>query len=221
MISSKGPCDIAGNLASSKASNVMTSVGGAHLQAEQLIRVREGDRAAYGQVVLDCQNRLFNAMLRMVGDRETARELTQETFLRGLANLNTFQGKSSAYTWLFRIGMNLAIGQLRKDKRRKTFSIDATADDDRNSQAAGLVDRVTASATDAVEKKERDRKVMEALNRVDAEYRAILVMRDVEGMEYAQISEVLELPLGTVKSRLFRARLALRQELMEYMKGSA
>src|SRR3954449_12468017 len=103
-----------------------------------------GDRAAYGQVVLAYQDRVYNAVLKVVGDRDEARELTQETFLRGLANLASFRGDSSPYTWLFRIAVNLAIGHVRKRGRRRVRSLDAVSaeGDDRQSQAAGLVDRV-------------------------------------------------------------------------------
>jgi RNA polymerase sigma-70 factor (ECF subfamily) len=184
---------------------------------EWMRQAQAGDRAACGLVVTEFQDRIFNAVLKIVGDRDDARELTQEAFLRGLANLSGFRGDSSPYTWLFRIATNLAIGQVRKGRRRRSYSIDATRDEDRNGQAANLIDRVSNRAEEVVLEKERAVKVTEALQRVDAEYRAILVMRDVEGMEYGEISEVLELPLGTVKSRLFRARLALRQELSEYM----
>jgi RNA polymerase sigma-70 factor (ECF subfamily) len=93
---------------------------------------------------------------------------------------------------------------------------------DSDDQAAGLVDRVTrdAGATPAeqIETRERHQQVLAALGRLDAEYRAVLVMRDVEGFDYQQMADVLGLPLGTLKSRLFRARLALRDELKGYMK---
>jgi RNA polymerase sigma-70 factor (ECF subfamily) len=192
--------------------------------AELLRKARNGDRAAYGRIVELHQDRLFNAILRMVGEPEEARELTQETFTRGLLKIDTFRGESQPYTWLFRIGMNLAISQLRKVQRRRTFSLDAPPG--RNGKAAGddqatLLDRLTARSAESpaqiAERRERDQQVLAALGRLDAEYRAVLVMRDIEGFDYAQMADVLGLPLGTLKSRLFRARLALRDELQLYM----
>ena len=196
-----------------------------------LQKARSGDRGAYGQIVLLYQDRLYNAVLRLVGDREEARELTQEAFMRGLQKIEAFRGDASPYTWLFRIAVNLAISQLRKVQRVRIFSLDRPAgrggggsngryyDDD---QASGLVDRVArdraASPAERVESRERDQAVLSALGRLDAEYRAVLVMRDIEGFDYQQMADILGLPLGTLKSRLFRARMALRDELKAYLK---
>jgi len=128
--------------------------------------------------------------------------------------------------------MNLAITSLRKKRRHRTFSLDGTGSFSPGSvgangrargedQASGLVDRVARDRAPAplaaMEQRERDQQVVAALGRVDAEYRAVLVMRDIEGFDYQQMAEVLGLPLGTLKSRLFRARLALRDELKPYL----
>lgn len=182
-------------------------------------QARSGDRAAYGQIVTSYQDRVFNAVLRMVGNRDEARELTQETFTRGLDKIAGFRGDSAPYTWLFRIAMNLAIGQLRKMHRRRVFSLSAGSGGD-GDQASGLMDHVSCDPGErpeqAVERQERQEMVLAALGRLDAEYRAVLIMRDVEDMDYRQMAQVLDLPMGTLKSRLFRARLALRDELKAY-----
>jgi RNA polymerase sigma-70 factor (ECF subfamily) len=196
-----------------------------------LQRAKAGDRGAYGQIVLMFQDRLFNAVLRLVGDHDEARELTQETFTRGLEKLDSFRGEAGPYTWLFRIAVNLSISQLRKVQRQRTFSLDrpstgnGVGNNGRYSpddQASSLVDRVASNRgepgpLDRAEGRERDEAVLAALGRLDAEYRAVLVMRDIEGFDYQQMADVLGLPLGTLKSRLFRARLALRDELKSYM----
>jgi RNA polymerase sigma-70 factor (ECF subfamily) len=197
-----------------------------------LRRAQAGDRGAYGQIVVLYQDRLYNAVLRLVGDREEARELTQEAFTRGLMKLDTFRGDAAPYTWLFRIAVNLAISQLRKVQRHRVFSLDrpggngrhygnGSSNGDGDDQAAGLLDQVTrdddASPPQRVEQQERDAFVLAALGRLDAEYRAVLVMRDIEGFDYQQMADVLGLPLGTLKSRLFRARMALRDELKAYL----
>jgi RNA polymerase sigma-70 factor (ECF subfamily) len=195
-------------------------------EAELLRRAQRGDRAAYGQIVLAYQDRLYNAVLRLVGDHEEARELTQEAFTRGLMKLDSYRGDAAPYTWLFRIAVNLAISQLRKVQRHRVFSLCASGnghghDDGADDQASGLLDRVAQDKTEAppqqAERRERDQQVLAALGRLDAEYRAVLVMRDIEGFDYQQMADVLGLPLGTLKSRLFRARLALRDELKGYM----
>ena len=188
-----------------------------------LHKAQRGDRGAYGQIVLLYQDRLYNAVLRLVGDREEARELTQEAFTRGLMKLDTFRGDASPYTWLFRIAVNLAISQLRKLQRVRTFSLDRPNPNGqgRDDQAAGLVDRVARDKgelpSQRIERRERDEAVLAALGRLDADYRAVLVMRDIEAFDYQQMADILDLPLGTLKSRLFRARLALRDELRTYL----
>lgn len=228
------------NFSSRKSSNPMSSLSGAHYEADLpvdasadvsreadlLRKARAGDRFAYGQIVHLYQDRLYNGVLRLVGDPEEARELTQEAFTRGLEKIDTFRGESSAYTWLFRIAMNLAISQIRRVKRRRTFSLDGSdsrGESGRNpDQASSLLDRMeqqrTAPPHEQLESRERAQQVLEALGRLDAEYRAVLVMRDVEGFDYQQMADLLSLPLGTLKSRLFRARVALRDELAAYMK---
>jgi len=221
----------------------MSSLSGAHYEAdfttnssdasggrdaELLRKAQRGDRGAFGQIVVLYQDRLYNALLRVVGDPEEARELVQETFTRALVKLDSFRGEAGPYTWLFRIGVNLAISQLRKVQRHRTFSLDRPVTGGTNGagdedQASSLIDRVaqdrgTTPADDA-ETREQHQQVLAALGRLDAEYRAVLVMRDIEGFDYQQMADVLGLPLGTLKSRLFRARLALRDEIRPYLEG--
>lgn len=202
--------------------------GGTGKDSELLRRAQLGDRAAFGELVVRVQDRLFNSVLRLVGDSEEARELTQETFTRALLNIESFRNEAGPYTWLFRIAVNLAISQLRKVQRHRVFSLSqSSTNGDRRGhgeadQAASLVNRMGGGNVESpdkiVEQRERDEQVLGALGRLDAEYRAVLVMRDIEGFDYQQMADILGLPLGTLKSRLFRARLALRDELKGYMK---
>ncbi|CAN5637699.1 hypothetical protein BH09PLA1_BH09PLA1_37040 [soil metagenome] len=243
----------AGNFLRVFASNQMSSLSGVHPEdrgtpptaphagsasgapdalqdADLFRRAQFGDRGAFAQIVQLYQDRIFNAVLRMVGDHEEARDLAQETFTRALVKIDSFRGEAQPYTWLFRIALNLAISQLRKTHRRRTFTLSSgpsgsngRADAGHEDQAAGLLDRIAqdrgADPAEQIENRERNEQVVAALGRLDAEYRAILVMRDVEGFDYQQMADVLNLPLGTLKSRLFRARIALRDELRPYMEG--
>jgi RNA polymerase sigma-70 factor, ECF subfamily len=194
-------------------------------EADLLVRARAGDRAAYGQIVQIHQDRLYNAVLRLIGDREEARELTQEAFTRGLAKIDSFRGDASPYTWLFRIAVNLAISRIRKVQRHRVFSLSWAGRNGNGQgggdQAAGLIDRLAHPSApephEELERREQGEQVLAALGRLDAEYRAVLVMRDIEGFDYQQMADILGLPLGTLKSRLFRARLALRDELKDYL----
>jgi RNA polymerase sigma-70 factor (ECF subfamily) len=197
--------------------------------SELLRRAQLGDRAAFGELVLRVQDRLYNSVLRLVGDPDEARELTQETFTRALLKIESFRNEAGPYTWLFRIAVNLSISQLRKVQRHRVFSLSQPVSGNgdgrgraEQDQAASLINRMGGGGVESpdkiVEQRERDEQVISALGRLDAEYRAVLVMRDIEGFDYQQMADILALPLGTLKSRLFRARLALRDELKTYMK---
>ncbi|MEM6313784.1 MAG: sigma-70 family RNA polymerase sigma factor [Planctomycetota bacterium] len=181
---------------------------------------RAGDRAAFGQLVALYQDRLYNGVLRLVGDRDEARELVQEALLKALQNIGGHRGESGAYTWMFRIAMNLAISRLRKVRRHRTFSLNARSyageRSGEQSQAERLPDDHQPAPGDRIDRRERDALVLAALGRLDVEYRTLIVLRDLEGFDYKQMAALLDLPLGTLKSRLFRARLALREELGPY-----
>ena len=151
-------------------------------QASRLMRqAQQGDRASFGQIVTLYQDRLYNATLRLVGDVDEARDLTQEAFTRALVKLDEFRGDSQPYTWLFRIAVNLSISQLRKVQRHRVFSIDGRERSNGESSAAERMPGRTPQPLASMEKHERDDQVLAALGRLDTEYRAVLVMRDIEG----------------------------------------
>ncbi len=173
-----------------------------------------GDMQAFGLLVAKYQDRLYNTLLRIIGRSAEAEELTQEAFLRALAKLTQFRGESKFYTWLFRIGTNLAITHIRRQGRVRFRSLDSTS-------AAGDRQRAPAEPTDTsspgpVEKliaKEKAQIIAAALEELDDEHRVVIVLRDVEQMDYAAIADVLEIPAGTVKSRLHRGRNILKDKL--------
>lgn len=189
-------------------------------EADLFRRARDGDRGAFGQLATRTQDRLYTAVVRMVGDREEARELTQDAFVKALAGLNGFRGESGWYTWVFRIGMNLAITHLRKVKRRRTFSLDAPRPGSKD-QASGLAERLAspdAPPDQIAQRQETRQQVVRCLGELADDQRALIVLRDIEGMDYQQMADVLDVPLGTLKSKLFRARLALREKLLVAIK---
>ncbi len=166
----------------------------------------DGDSAAFGQLVGLYQDRLYNSLLRVAGSAEDAADIVQDAFVQAYTKLDTFRGNSAFYTWLYRIAFNLAMSQARRG--RKTTSLDNLK------SAAGSEPadtHPTAQAT--LEQRESVAMVHTALAELSTEYRTILVLREIEGCSYDKIAEILDLPIGTVRSRLFRARLALRDEL--------
>ncbi|MFO7905072.1 MAG: sigma-70 family RNA polymerase sigma factor [Pirellulaceae bacterium] len=174
--------------------------------AQVIAEALAGNRAAFEQLVRRYQVRLLHTLLHMVGSREEAEDVCQEAFVQAFVKLETFGGRSAFYTWLYRIAFNVAVS--RKRRKRTDLSID----EHRERTGEEPVDR-GARPGDHVLREEQVRQVRAAINTLSEPYRAILVLRDIEGCCYETIAEILDLPLGTVRSRLHRARLHLRDRL--------
>jgi RNA polymerase sigma-70 factor, ECF subfamily len=186
-------------------------------------QVQQGEMAAYGQLVAKYQDRVYNACLRICGDPECARDLTQETFLKAMEAIGRFEGKSGFYTWVFRIAVNLCLSQRRKAGQATTVSIHQDSGDwDLNGQAAGLRVRRDTSGDPSrpIFQRECQEAVRAAIDSLEPEHRAVVVLKDVESLDYSRIAEILNVPTGTVKSRLHRARMELREKLRSYMADS-
>jgi RNA polymerase sigma-70 factor (ECF subfamily) len=170
--------------------------------------VLAGDTSAFGELVVRYQDRLFNTLTYVVGSCEEAEDVVQDAFVQAFVKLGTFQRASAFYTWLYRISFNLAVS--RKRRRRPQRSVDEV----RDLTGDEPVDDGEAPS-DCLEHRESAEQVQAALERVSDEHRTILVLREIEGFCYEKIADVLDLPVGTVRSRLHRARMALREELKE------
>jgi len=177
--------------------------------AELVKRARRGSPAAFAELVSRYQDRVFNTCYRMCHNDADALDLTQSTFLRALEGLGRFQGRSQFYTWLFRIAINLANSRRRADARRKRFALDEEQCD------AGRARDPADSVSRAAEQRELEARVEWALEKLDDEFRAAVVLKDIEDMDYASIAEILDVPIGTVKSRIHRGRLMLRDLLAD------
>lgn len=169
-----------------------------------------GKSAAFGQLVQKHQDRLYNTLVHMVGSVEDARDVVQDAFVQAFLKLETFRQNSAFYTWLYRIAFNIAASRYRQ--RRPTASVE------RLREATGEEPAdVQPSPPECLEQEERCRQVQQAIAGLGDEYRAVLVLREIDGCCYETIAEILDLPVGTVRSRLHRARLQLRDELKEVL----
>jgi RNA polymerase sigma-70 factor (ECF subfamily) len=173
---------------------------------------------AFGSLVAKYQDRIYNLVLRMCGRPSDAEELAQETFLKALERISQFRGTSQFYTWLFRIAANLTISHRRRVGRVKFQSLTGSEEFE-ESQAAALTAAMAQRREPAPEthamSAETNRRVMQALEELDDEFRLVVLLRDVEDMDYSEIAQVLGLPSGTVKSRLHRARCILKERLAD------
>ena len=148
----------------------------------------------------------------MTGNPDDALELSQEAFLNAWKGLGKFQGESSFATWLYRLTSNVCIDFLRKEKRRSALSMTISLDDEEEARQAELPDERFSPHLEA-ERRERREALRAGLNTLSAEHRRVLILRELEGLSYGEIAQVLGLEEGTVKSRIARARLALRNYL--------
>jgi RNA polymerase sigma-70 factor (ECF subfamily) len=176
---------------------------------------RRGDSEATERLILKYQNRIYNAILRICANPDDAAELTQDTFVKVIENIDRFKGRSSFYTWAFRIGVNLTLNYCQRKVRIGFRSLDAEDNED-NGQGKQvlkefLADDSSPNPAVVAANKELGEIVVDALMKLREEQRVVVVLRDIEGMNYAQIAEVLDIELGTVRSRLSRARSNLRE----------
>ncbi|MGQ0629366.1 MAG: RNA polymerase sigma factor [Phycisphaerales bacterium] len=196
----------------------------------QLVRaIRAGDPAAWSTLLARHQDRLFATCLRMVGKQDLATDLCQEAMVRIIQGLPTFDGSAALTTWMTRVTMNVVLTHLRAAKLRAHASLEGLAE--RAPNRAEPTSRTSPSGhtpgseselspESRVQQVEMHEHLARALATIDPESRAMLVLRDVRGLEYAQIAQALGIAEGTVKSRLFRARAALRDLLSTHETGS-
>ncbi|MEO0586756.1 MAG: RNA polymerase sigma factor, partial [Planctomycetota bacterium] len=184
---------------------------------EQLIaEIKAGNKSALGLLLESQQSRLYHVCLRMLGNADDASEACQDAIVKIIQSIGEFRGESRLSSWMIRIAMNQSLTLMRRQKVRRAVSLEAPAGS-RGDQATELrrtlADGREPGPAQRVEWDERRERVAAALASVDPDHRRVLVLRDVDGMDYAQIAEVLEVAVGTVKSRLFRARAALRERI--------
>lgn len=183
-------------------------------EQELVQRAKDGDERAFEQLVTDNEKRIYNLCRRLTGNPEDAAELAQEAFLNAWRGLGKFQGDSSFATWLYRLASNACIDFLRKEKRKRSLSMTLSLDDEEEGKQAELPDE-RDSPEQRLEQAETRRAIADGLERLTPEHRQVLVMRELSGLSYAEICQVLGLEEGTVKSRIARARAALRKVLTE------
>ncbi|QDV90801.1 ECF RNA polymerase sigma factor SigW [Phycisphaerae bacterium RAS2] len=182
-----------------------------------LVRCRSGDATAFGVLVRAYQDRILNVCWRLCGRREDAEDLAQEAFVRAFQQIHRFEGKSQFYTWVYRIAVNLALTARRRPTIARTASLDGGRDGHRENRDRDGRGRSIASTDrapiDAAAANESQELIAAALEKLEADHRAVVVLRDLDGLDYDEIAEILDIPRGTVKSRLHRGRAALRDLL--------
>lgn len=193
-------------------------------ESRLVARARAGDVAAMGVLLEAYRQRVFGLCSRMVGHREDAADLTQDILTKMITGLSGFDGRSSLSTWVYRLTLNTSISHLRRRRTARAASGKIANAIPGPGTGGSWPDSAVASEPGGeqhVQTSEQRELLLTALDQLGDEARALLVLRDGRDLDYETISEILDLPLGTVKSRLFRARVALRKALAELERPAA
>lgn len=187
---------------------------------QQLVeRVQRGDKHAFDLLVSKYQRRLGRLISRFVRDPAEAEDVTQDAFIKAYRALPGFRGESAFYTWLYRIGINTAKNHLLANKRRPPTSTPFDAEDSEGFEDAGLLQEVSNPENELMSKQVVD-VVQQSLQQLPEDLRSALTLREIEGLSYEEIAGVMNCPVGTVRSRIFRAREAIAENLRPLLETS-
>lgn len=192
-----------------------------HADTALVQRAQANDRAAFNEIVLRYKAKVYNYISRMVRNALDAEDLTQETFVRAYLSIRSFQSRASLNTWLFRIATNLCIDYSRKQKTHlPALSLTQEQGEEVGSDVQRDIPDLAFDPQRLLLNKELGRRLEEALHQLPEKLRTVVLLYDIEGLSYEEIASIVECPLGTVKSRLFNARAALREKLAPYLQGT-
>ena len=179
-------------------------------------RVQSGDVDAFDALILKYRERVYSVVYNLTSNREDASDLAQDTFIKAFQSINRFKGKSSFFTWLYRIALNTTLTHLRKSKLRRFFSFEKMNEED---HSAGYIDQlVTDSDSDkAALLKELQEKLNEAFQKLSVKHRTVITLYEIDGLSHGEIAEILGCSVGTVRSRLHYAKQFLQGELKDYL----
>jgi RNA polymerase sigma-70 factor, ECF subfamily len=173
--------------------------------------IKKGDQNAYAEIVEIYKNKVYQLCYRMLGNRHEAEDVAQEAFIRAYVNIHTYNPNMKFSSWLYRIATNLSIDRIRKKK--PDFYLDAEVSGTDGLTMYSQLAATEASPEDVLESLELQETVQKAILKLPEKYRSVIVLKYIEELSLQEISEILDLPVGTVKTRIHRGREALRKQL--------
>ncbi len=182
-----------------------------------ILQCRAGDQAAFRELVKRYQQKAYGIAFSMLRDADDAMDVTQEAFIKVHRYLDNFKGSSSFYTWLYRITVNLCIDHIRKNKKAQTVEYEDAMDHDEGQGGELLPSTMDMDPARNLDRRELREMIDRALERLSPTHRAVILMREVEGLSYKEMAEVMEVSMGTIMSRLFHARRRMQAALLEDM----
>lgn len=180
-------------------------------------RVQSGDVHAFDSLVLKYRERIYSVLYNITSNREDAADFTQETFIKAFTSIKSFKGKSSFYTWLYRIGVNHTIGQQKKNRLRRFFSLETINDNMTSSEVVEHLAEKRQVGRDSLVS-ELQEKLNDALQKLSINHRTVVVLFEIEGLSHQEIAEIMNCSEGTVRSRLHYAKQQLQSFLQDYLK---
>ncbi len=180
-------------------------------------QVQAGDVAAFDRLILKYRERVYSIIYNLCANREDAADLAQGTFIKAFQSINRFQGQSSFFTWLYRIGVNATLTHLRKNRLRTFFSFEQMTEENKTSEVIdALTDKTGADRELFV--KELQEKLNEALQKLSINHRMVVTLFEIDGLSHNEIAEIMGCSVGTVRSRLHYAKQLLQVELQSYLR---
>jgi RNA polymerase sigma-70 factor (ECF subfamily) len=180
-----------------------------------ILAAQRGDLDAFNRLVLAYQDVLYNTALRILGDEHRAADATQEAFISAFRSLNSYRG-GSFKAWLMRTVTNACYDELRRQKRRPTTPLEPETDDDDEIESPRWLADTSMNPEEKFEAAELEHAIQHCLEALPGDFRTVVVLADIQGMDYAEVAAAVHTPLGTIKSRLARARLRLRECLQDF-----
>ena len=179
-------------------------------------KVQNGDVDAFDALILKYRERVYSVIYNLTSNREEASDLTQETFIKAFQSINRFKGKSSFFTWLYRVALNTSLTYLRKNKLRRFFSFEKMVDED---HTEGFIENMTADSDSdkAALLSELQEKLNDAFQKLSVKHRTVITLFEIDGLSHKEIAEIVGASIGTVRSRLHYAKQFLQGELKDYL----
>lgn len=208
-------------MAHSEAISKANVAAGSQTQAEDpdwavVRQVQAGDVAAYDRLILKYRERLYSVVYNLTSNREDASDLTQDAFIKAFRSINTFKGRSSFFTWIYRIAVNASLSHLKKNRLRRFFSLDEMDESASNSELlANLAEKQGTEKSALLH--ELQEKLNEALQKLSPKHRTVVVLFEIEGLSHQEIADITKTSVGTVRSRLHYAKQQLQANLSGYL----
>ena len=180
-------------------------------------KIQDGDVDAFDALILKYRERVYSVIYNLTSNREDASDLTQETFIKAFQSINRFKGKSSFFTWLYRIALNTSLTYLRKNKLKRFFSFEKMVDED---HTEGFIENMTADSDSdkAALMSELQEKLNDAFQKLSVKHRTVITLFEIDGLSHKEIAEIVGASVGTVRSRLHYAKQFLQGELKDYLR---